>query len=357
MSPRSRAVWNSSRKWLVAATADGLGRHREDEPVEQLEPGARARSPGPDGPPGRSHTTTSNASPQLAQGRARPRGGPGRPGRRRTGSTAIAGDSTRASGRRDGRLGTGEVLDDRAPHGQASGDVQGKRVGVHHANPGRHRAVSGQARGEVRRHTPLALWILGRGHTHGKSRHEWDNGAPGPGPQHLGRAVIDVTGRQLARRLAGRRPRAGSGPSVRPWSRRSDAEFMQYRSPVGRGPSGNTWPRWAPQLRQTASVRIMPWLWSTFSSTASALEGLEEARPAGARLELRVGREQRRVATDAHVGAVVVAVPVLAGEGPLGAGLAGDLELGRGQALTPLVVGLGELVGGVAGIPSPWACS
>ena len=104
-----------------------------------------------------------------------------------------------------------------------------------------------------------------------------------------------------------------------------------------------------------ASVRIMPWLWSTSSSTASAASGLEEARPAGARLELRVGREQRRVAADAHVGAVVVAVPVLAGEGPLGAGLAGDLELGRGQALTPLGVGLGELVWGVAGISSPWA--
>ena len=44
---------------------------------------------------------------------------------------------------------------------------------------------------------------------------------------------------------------------------------MQYRWPVGRGPSGNTWPRWAPQLRQRASVRTMPWLVSVSSSTAS----------------------------------------------------------------------------------------
>src|SRR4029079_14246955 len=73
-------------------------------------------------------------------------------------------------------------------------------------------------------------------------------------------------------------------------------------------------------------------------------EGLEEARPAGAGLELRVGREQRRIAAHAYVGAVVVTVPVLARERALGAGLAGDLELGRVQTLTPLRVGLGELV-------------
>ena len=95
-----------------------------------------------------------------------------------------------------------------------------------------------------------------------------------------------------------------------------------------------------------ASVRTMPWLASVFSSTASASSGLEEARPAGARLELRVGREQRRAAAHAHVGAVVVAVPVLAGERPLGAGLAGDLVLLGRQPLTPLVVGLRELVFG-----------
>jgi hypothetical protein len=35
-------------------------------------------------------------------------------------------------------------------------------------------------------------------------------------------------------------------------------ELMQYRSPVGLGPSGNTWPRWAPQLLQTTSVRRIP---------------------------------------------------------------------------------------------------
>src|SRR5262249_30275244 len=39
------------------------------------------------------------------------------------------------------------------------------------------------------------------------------------------------------------------------FSKSSEAELMQYRSPVGAGPSSNTWPRWAPHLRQVTSVR------------------------------------------------------------------------------------------------------
>src|SRR5471032_2197855 len=71
---------------------------------------------------------------------------------------------------------------------------------------------------------------------------------------------------------------ADAVPDQAPASRssRSDAEFMQYRKPVGRGPSGNTWPRWAPQFRHRASVRVMPWLWSTFSSTASVSSDAEK---------------------------------------------------------------------------------
>src|SRR5919106_208751 len=47
------------------------------------------------------------------------------------------------------------------------------------------------------------------------------------------------------------------------WSRQSDAEFMQYRSPVAVDPSGNTWRGWASQAAQRASVRTMPWLGSS----------------------------------------------------------------------------------------------
>src|SRR5690554_6482398 len=41
-------------------------------------------------------------------------------------------------------------------------------------------------------------------------------------------------------------------------SRSRAAELMQYRRPVGAGPSGKTWPRWPPQLAHLTSVRTMP---------------------------------------------------------------------------------------------------
>ena len=48
---------------------------------------------------------------------------------------------------------------------------------------------------------------------------------------------------------------------------------MQKRWPVGAGPSSKTWPRWLPQFRQRTSVRTMPWVRSSMSSTASATFG------------------------------------------------------------------------------------
>src|SRR5678810_669659 len=48
---------------------------------------------------------------------------------------------------------------------------------------------------------------------------------------------------------------------------------MQYRIPVGRGPSSNTCPRCAPQLPHTTSVRTMPYVVSRCSSTASVSSG------------------------------------------------------------------------------------
>src|SRR5690606_6690575 len=54
-----------------------------------------------------------------------------------------------------------------------------------------------------------------------------------------------------------------------------EAEFMQKRSPVGWGPSGNRWPRWASQRAQLTSVRTMPWLRSSFSFTRSSAIGFQ----------------------------------------------------------------------------------
>src|ERR1700751_517097 len=62
--------------------------------------------------------------------------------------------------------------------------------------------------------------------------------------------------------------------SVRPqafFTNFSEAEFMQYRRPVGCGPSSNTCPRWASRSVQFTSSRIIPRLVSrrvyTFSSS------------------------------------------------------------------------------------------
>jgi hypothetical protein len=69
--------------------------------------------------------------------------------------------------------------------------------------------------------------------------------------------------------------RGGLEPAAQPLagSKSSAKEFMQKRRPVGRGPSLNTCPRWLPQRRQRTSVRTMPWLASSTSSTASATAG------------------------------------------------------------------------------------
>src|SRR4029077_4024537 len=57
---------------------------------------------------------------------------------------------------------------------------------------------------------------------------------------------------------------------------RIDAEFMQYRIPVGPGPSGNRWPRWESALAERTSVRSIPCVWSvlvfTFSGSSGALK-------------------------------------------------------------------------------------
>src|ERR1035437_1766052 len=66
---------------------------------------------------------------------------------------------------------------------------------------------------------------------------------------------------------------------------------------------------------------------------------LGEAGPAGARVELRVGREQRGRAGRAAVDPVVVAVDVRAGEGTLGAGLAEHPVLLVRQSATPFLIG------------------
>ena len=81
------------------------------------------------------------------------------------------------------------------------------------------------------------------------------------------------------------------------------AELMQKRSPVGSGPSSNTWPRCEPQLLQRTSTRTMPWLLVDHALDDLAVDRLPVARPAAAGVELGVRLEQRRAAADAVVAA------------------------------------------------------
>src|SRR2546427_11699003 len=56
----------------------------------------------------------------------------------------------------------------------------------------------------------------------------------------------------------------------------SDAEFMQYLSPVGLGPSSNSCPKWAPQLAHSTSVRRMNRVLSCFSRTFLSCTGAQK---------------------------------------------------------------------------------
>src|SRR3954454_175105 len=71
--------------------------------------------------------------------------------------------------------------------------------------------------------------------------------------------------------------------------------------------------------------------------------GLGEARPAGARVELGVGGEQLGAAADAAVHARGLLVDIGAGEGALGAGLAGHLVLLGRELVAPLLLALLDL--------------
>src|SRR5437867_3279350 len=68
-----------------------------------------------------------------------------------------------------------------------------------------------------------------------------------------------------------------------------------------------------------------------------SVHGLGEAGPPGSRFELRPGVEELGTAPGASVDAIVVDVPVLAGEGPLGAFAPEHLVLLRREAPAPFL--------------------
>jgi len=75
----------------------------------------------------------------------------------------------------------------------------------------------------------------------------------------------------------------------------------------------------------------------------SPSDRLEEARPTGARLVFRIGTEQLRSAGRASIDSAV-GEGVLPGIGAFGPFISEHLELLRGQAPEPLLLGVGELL-------------
>lgn len=108
----------------------------------------------------------------------------------------------------------------------------------------------------------------------GASQAERPGGVSSAG--HLGR---DSTSHAAMRRPQSQPRRStlsgacGDAQSSSPCSNFSAAELMQYRCPVGCGPSGKTWPRWALQLAQMTSSRLIPPLKSWRVTTASSAAG------------------------------------------------------------------------------------
>jgi hypothetical protein len=70
----------------------------------------------------------------------------------------------------------------------------------------------------------------------------------------------------------------------------------------------------------------------------------EKTGPTGAGLEFRIGIEQRLTATDTEVLTMLMAIPVFATEGALGAVLPSNAVLFLAELLLPIGVGLIEFV-------------
>ena len=130
---------------------------------------------------------------------------------------------------------------------------------------------------------------------------------------------------------------------------------MQYRSPVGLGPSGNRWPRWESPCLLRTSTRTIPRLSVLVLHDVFLHERLGEARPPGAGVELVGGDEQGFAGNDIHIDAFLLVVPVLVRKGPLGALLLGHLVLERCQLLLDRLIRGSLVVFGMHPSHSSWS--
>ena len=114
---------------------------------------------------------------------------------------------------------------------------------------------------------------------------------------------------------------------------------MQYRRPVGAGPSGKTWPRWPPQLAHRTSVRRIPCDVSSRVSTLSSDDGSKKLGQPEPEWNLVSERKSSAPQPHAAIDAGILGVDVGAGERALGACLTEHVVLLRRQAVTPLLFG------------------
>src|SRR5829696_2149818 len=127
-------------------------------------------------------------------------------------------------------------------------------------------------------------------------------------------------------------------------SRSSATLFMHHRCPPASfGPSSKTWPRceWQRAAHLGADHPVRAVLNELYGLRR---DGFSEARPAGARVVLRLAVKERVATSGAVVEAGFVGVHVLARERALGRRLAQDGVLLRREPLPPLLVGEGQLV-------------
>src|SRR5688572_30466509 len=82
------------------------------------------------------------------------------------------------------------------------------------------------------------------------------------------------------------------------WSNSRETPFIQYRSPVGRGPSSKTCPRWPLQRAQCTSVLSIPNFRSVVVSTAPSIGAQKLGQPV--RLSNFVSDEKRSAPQPAH---------------------------------------------------------
>src|SRR5215203_5618083 len=127
-------------------------------------------------------------------------------------------------------------------------------------------------------------------------------------------------------------------------SRSSATLFMHHRCPPASfGPSSKTWPRcaWQRAAHLGADHPVRAVLNELYGLRR---DGFSEARPAGARVVLRLAVKERVATSGAVVEAGFVGVHVLARERALGRRLAQDGVLLRREPLSPLLVGEGQLL-------------